>query len=92
MVKVGIRELKKDASKILRRVREEGESFDVTYHGKVIARLTPVEEPAEEKVDRALTVDEFFEAWDELADEVGKDWPEGLSAVDAIRESRGRLE
>ena len=91
MVKVGIRELKKDASKILRRVREEGESFEVTYHGKVIARLTPVKESVGEKVEQAMTVDEFFEAWDELtADD--PEMPEKTYALDELSESRGRLE
>ena len=91
MEKVGVRELKQDASKILRRVREDGESFDVTYHGKVIARLTPVRAAAEVKLEQALTVDEFFEAWDELtADD--PDTPVGNYAVEAIRESRRRLE
>lgn len=88
---VGIRELKKDASKILRRAREEGESFDVTYHGKIVARLTPVREPVEARLDDPLTVDEFFEAWDELtADD--PDAPVGDYAVEEIRESRGCLE
>jgi len=88
MEKVGIREFKRDASKILRRVREDGESFDVTYHGRVVARLTPVEELEEEP----RTLDEIFDTWDALAEEIGENWPKGLSAVDAIREDRGRLE
>lgn len=88
MEKVGIREFKRDASKILRRVREEGETFEVTYHGKAIARLTPVEE----SVDRAMTVDEFFEAWDALPDADDASLPEGHYAVEAVRESRRRIE
>ncbi|MEZ4523309.1 MAG: type II toxin-antitoxin system prevent-host-death family antitoxin [Thermomicrobiales bacterium] len=90
MSSVGIKELKQDASRILRRVREHGESFDVTYHGKVVARLVPAEGPVESR-DEAMTIDEFFEVWDELTAE-DPSLPVGNYALDAIRESRGRLE
>lgn len=87
MEKVGIREFKRDASKILRRVREKGESFDVTYRGKVVARLVPANELEAEPV----THEEFWAAWDVLAREISRNWPEGLSAVDAVREGRREL-
>lgn len=87
MEKVGIREFKRDASKILRRVREDGESFDVTYRGKVVARLMPAEEPEEEP----MTIEEIFDAWDELTAN-DPDMPVSNYALDAIRESRGRFE
>lgn len=85
MVKVGIRELKQRASEILRSVREDGQEVAITYHGRVVARLVPVL-PAraigrgrEEKVWVAL---------DELAQEIGEHWPEGVGAVEAIAEGR----
>ena len=39
MTTIGVRELRQHTSKILRRVREEGETVEITYHGEVIARL-----------------------------------------------------
>ncbi len=87
MGRIGIRELKQDASRILRSVREDGESFDVTYHGKVIARLVPVAET----LGSVMTIDEFFEEWDELV-KYDPLLPEGDYAVEAIRESRRRIE
>ncbi|CAN5817739.1 hypothetical protein BH23CHL2_BH23CHL2_07550 [soil metagenome] len=87
MSSVGIKELKQDASRILRRVREHGESFDVTYHGKVVARLVPANVPEAEPV----THEEFWAEWDALAREISRNWPEGLSAVDAVREGRREL-
>jgi prevent-host-death family protein len=84
---VGVRELKQDASRILRRVREEGESFDVTYHGKVIAKLVPVEDAE----SRLRSFDEFIAEWDALtADD--PDMPVGNYAVESVRESRRRIE
>ena len=41
MSSVGIRELKINASAIVRRVREHGEVIDITDHGEVVARLIP---------------------------------------------------
>ncbi len=42
MDKVGIKQLKRDASAILRRVRENKESVEVTFRGATIAQIVPV--------------------------------------------------
>ncbi len=87
MITVGVRELKQETSKILRRVREEGEIIEITYHGEVIARLVPVAPPE-------LTDEEIAAVWanlDQLTAEISAKWPEGVSAVDAIREVRREL-
>jgi prevent-host-death family protein len=47
MKTIGVRELKQHTSRIIRSVREDGESFEVTYHGKVVARITPAEDVEE---------------------------------------------
>lgn len=85
MTQIGVRELKQKTSEVLRRVREEHATYDVTYRGRVVARLVPVVEKkrmTEEEEDR------FWEEVDELAKEVSKYWPDGVSAVDAVREQR----
>ena len=87
MVTVGIRELKQQTSKILRRVREEGETVEITYHGQVIARLVPVNPPAS-------SIDERSAIWadlDQLTAEISAKWPEGVSAVEAVRDVRREL-
>lgn len=86
MQKIGIRELKVHATAILRQVREQGSAFEVTYRGQVVARLVPVEQSANES-----TVEEFLEGWDRLAERIGRDWPAGVSAVEAVREVRREL-
>jgi prevent-host-death family protein len=43
MSTVGIRDLKLRASEIVRRVREDHESVEITYRGRVVARLIPVD-------------------------------------------------
>ena len=87
MEAIGVRELKERASEILRQVREEGISFEITYHGRVIARIVPVREASSEDSSRSA----FWERWDRLAQAIGERWPEGVSAVDAVREGRRDL-
>jgi prevent-host-death family protein len=83
---VSVRELKSKTSEILGWV-QSGEEVTVTRRGKPIVRLVPeARKPSREEV----------EAWlrrvDETRIEISKHWPKGVSAVDAIREDRDRLE
>lgn len=81
-MEVGIRELKQRTSELIRMVREEGRVIQVTFHGKVVAIITPV---------LPTLADENESAWqnlEHLAIEIGASWPEGVSAVEAIEEFR----
>lgn len=83
MAEIGVRDLKEKTSEIIRRVRGGKESFDITYRGRVVAWLVPVEGPQGEEDWR-----KFWAEMDRAAEEIGKKWPKGLSAVDAVREQR----
>lgn len=48
-ITVGVRELKAQISKYLRRVKE-GQTLVITEHGKPIGRIIPVEQPLEERM------------------------------------------
>lgn len=63
MRQVGIRELKQRTSEVLRRVREDGESVDVTYRGRVVARLVPVEKAARKRSDAAAVCGSTWNDW-----------------------------
>ncbi len=66
MSSVGVRELKEQTSEIVRRVREDGETIDITYRGEIVATITP---------KRTLPPDEDRAFWDEqrrLVREIGK--------------------
>ena len=69
---------------ILRRVREEGETIEVLNQGAIVAWLVR----PEPRVVDAQERDAVWAEWDELAAEIGKHWPEGVPAVDAVREQR----
>ena len=81
METVGIRELKQQASELVRMVRETGKEVQVTYRGQVVALLIPV---------KSTRKDEKI-AWaklDHLAAEIGARWPGGVSAAEAVSEAR----
>jgi len=81
MVTVSVRELKLQASELVRMVRETGKEVQVTYRGQVVALLIPVKRARKDDKD----------AWaklDHLAAEIGAHWHEGVSAAETISEVR----
>ncbi len=87
MREIGIRELKQRANEILRQVREEQETFTVTYRGKVVAKLVPV-------VDASIEQERTSAIWtqmDELSREIGTLWPLSMPAAEAVAEQRREL-
>ncbi|MEW6286716.1 MAG: type II toxin-antitoxin system prevent-host-death family antitoxin [Chloroflexota bacterium] len=82
MVTVGIRELKRQASELIRLVRETGSEIQVTYHGQVVALLVPVNRKKTKNAERAWT------QLDSLAAEISANWKTGLSATKAVSEGR----
>jgi prevent-host-death family protein len=81
MVTVGIRELKQQASELVRMVRETGKEVQVTYHGQVVALLIPVKRVRQDDKNAWASLDN-------LAAEIGSRWPKGVSASDAASEAR----
>ena len=58
-------------------VREEKETFTVSYRGRVVAKLVPAEDIATERARAAV----IWTQMDELARETGAHWPPGISAL-----------
>ena len=87
MAEVGITELKTRTSDIIRRVRDGNETFLITYRGRPVAKLEPVQDN-EEQLARDLSI---LEEMDRLAEEITKHWPKGFSAVDAVSADRREL-
>ncbi len=84
MAEIGVRELKQKTSEVIRRVREERTAYDVTYRGRVVARIVPVgRKPYDREEARRL-----LREMDKLAEEIGKVWPKGVSAAEAVAEQR----
>jgi prevent-host-death family protein len=83
MISVGVRELKQRASELIRLVRETGGQVEVTYHGRVVALLVPVNPVADTEAENRA-----WEELDNLAAEIGARWPLGVSAAQAVAEAR----
>ena len=70
MRSVGVGQLNKHTSAVLRRLREEREPIEVTCRGRVVARLEPVEPP----VDTEASVASILTDLDRVAAEIGAHW------------------
>jgi antitoxin (DNA-binding transcriptional repressor) of toxin-antitoxin stability system len=84
MTRVSIKELSDHTSEIARRVREDHETIELTFRGEVFARIEPVR-------SKHIDPEEFERIWaerDRLAAEIGKHWPQGATAAQAIAEDR----
>jgi prevent-host-death family protein len=86
METIGIRELRTRATAILRQVREQGTAYEVTYRGRVVARLVPVTQPTTTE-----SIDAFWERLERATEEISQDWPAEVSSVEAVRDVRREL-
>lgn len=69
---VGVRELRQHTGRVLRKLQDSGEEIEITYHGRVVARLVPVR--------RAPACARPAAAWstlDQVSREIGARWPKG---------------
>ena len=80
---IGIRELKAQASELVRAVKEERARYVITRRGKPAALIIPIDAaPPERSGDQA---------WDRLAqigDDLSKDWKSNKNAVEILSEIR----
>jgi prevent-host-death family protein len=87
VISVGIRELKERTSQILRLVRQNGQEVQITYHGRVVARLIPAGASQPDATELAAVWTDL----DRLAAEIGARWPSDVTAADAVSEGRREL-
>lgn len=85
-IHIGIRELKNQASKIVRAVREEAAEYIITIHGEPVAVLRPLTEA--EQGQRQEKVDQFLAELDELAQRVTAEWKGDKTGVELLEEQR----
>ncbi len=93
MARVGVRELKNQATEIIRNVRENQAEYLVTYRGRPVAVLLPVDEAwlATEARRAAETVTPSDDVWAELEalrEEIDQSWQSEKTAVELVSEQR----
>jgi prevent-host-death family protein len=88
---IGVRELRQQASEVIRRVREERAEYVITYQGRPVAILLPLDaSQAEKEMVQAgkRAVLGHWERYELLAEELRRAWLADLSTqdlIDAIR-------
>jgi prevent-host-death family protein len=90
---IGVRELKNQATEILREVREQQVEYIVTYHGKPVARILPFtkewQRPKPVRTPMELRdLEALWAEWDELAKEIDEHWESELGAVELLSKDR----
>ena len=86
MREIGVRELKVKASEIIRSVRTLRARYIITYRGRPVGLLSPLQD---QEPNRAAYGESS--AWDELTrlgKEIGRGWPAGVSSADVLSEMR----
>lgn len=84
---IGVRELKNQASGILRAVREESAEYIVTVRGKPVAVLRPLNEEDRLRHERSEIERELAEMA-ELAAQIAREWQSPRTAVELVSEQR----
>ena len=81
---IDVGELERRARDVLRRVREDGEAFDVVEDGLVLVRLVPAGAVVDDATRQAI-----IERRRQLIEDISRAWPEdGPSAAEAVAEQR----
>jgi prevent-host-death family protein len=88
---IGMRDLRQRAAEVLRRIREEKTKFIITYRGKPVALLSPLDaKDADEEIteiDKPGTA-EGWETYTQAADAVRNRWPTSLKTETVLDEIR----
>lgn len=89
MPDIGVRDLKIRASEIIRNVRERRARYIITYRGRPVGLLIPLEEAGSASLP--LAGEPATTAWDELTrlgEEIGREWRSSLSSAELLSEMR----
>ena len=88
---IGVREMRQQASEVIRRVREEKAEYVITYQGRPVAILLPLNtEQAEQEMVQAgkRAILDNWARYELLAEELRQTWPADLSTQDLIDATR----
>jgi prevent-host-death family protein len=89
MPDIGVRELKVRASEIVRAVRERRARYTITYRGRPVGVLLPLEEPF--PADALPDEESGRTVWDELTEigeEIGRGWQSDKTSYELLSQMR----
>jgi prevent-host-death family protein len=87
MALIGVRELREQASEVIRRVREEYAEYVVTYQGQPVAIILPLDAgraEAEMVTASKRAIAGKWAQYERLAQEISLAWPADLSTQDLL--------
>lgn len=87
MAILGVRELRERASEVIRRVREERAEYVVTYQGRPVAVILPLDAEQAEAEMVAASKKAIADGWKrylQTVEEIRQVWPSGVSTQDVI--------
>ncbi len=88
MAEIGVRELKTRASAILRRVRDQGARYVVTYRGRPVGLLLPLGGIGEPALPGGESGAAAWEELTRLGEEIGRGWQSPLTGAELLSEMR----
>jgi prevent-host-death family protein len=89
MPDIGVRELKARASEIVRNVRDRRARYVITYRGRPVGYLMPLDEAR--PVVLSSADESGASAWEELArlgEEIGQGWRSPLTSAELLSDMR----
>jgi prevent-host-death family protein len=84
---VGVRELKTQASRVIRAVREEMAEYVITLRGRPVAMLRPLTEEEVQRL-RPAEIGESLAEMKALAQQIAAAWTSDKSGVELVAEQR----
>jgi prevent-host-death family protein len=93
MARVGVRELKNRTIEIIHDVRENQAEYVVTYHGRPVAVLLPIDEAwleteARRAAEATTPGDDVWAELRALRQQIGRSWQSEKTAAELISEQR----
>ena len=91
MPTIGVRELRERTTEVLRQIREKQAEYIITYQGRPVALLLPINT---ESVEAAMvqasrrSIAGGWETYARLAEQVRQEWPAELKTQDLVDEIR----
>jgi prevent-host-death family protein len=89
MPDVGVRELKTNASEIIRNVRDRRTRYIITYRGRPVGLLLPLDDIAPTSLPSAgQPQDSAWETLTRLGEEIGRGWRSSQTSTEILSEMR----
>jgi len=88
MTEIGVRELKARASEIVQNVRKKRSSYIITYRGRPVGLLSPLEAAAQARAEAVQSAGEVWAELERLGAEIGRKWRSKQSSAELLSEMR----